>query len=363
MKPIPYLCLLLAGFLVVVHCNHVPADHDDNHDTETQEHPSSVHRNPKSKTPVCSIACSNADFAFRFYKQVTSDAAEKNVFFSPLSISTALAMVALGAKSTTLTQILEGLAFNLTEIEENEIHEGFHDLIQFLNRPDNEIQLNLGNALFVGQELKLLQKFLDDVESLYGAEVCFSNFQNSSEAEKQINDYIEKKTHGKISNLVQDLDPFTVMLLTSYIYFQAHWENPFSDSLTHEADFFVDEKTTVKVKMMTRDGLYKSHFDDELSCEVVEIPYNGNVTSLFILPDKGKMKQVEDALLKETVGKWIQSLKERRIELYIPRFSISGSYDVKEILQRLGVIDVFEDHADLSGITGNPDVKLSKVSL
>uniref|UniRef100_A0A452J606 Serpin domain-containing protein n=1 Tax=Gopherus agassizii TaxID=38772 RepID=A0A452J606_9SAUR len=322
-----------------------------------------VKGNPKSKTPAYSkIAPSNADFAFAFYKQVTSDAVEKNIFFSPLSISTALSMVALGAKSTTLTQILEGLTFNLTEIEEKEIHEGFRDLIHWLNNPDSEVQLNLGNALFVDEKLILLQKFLEDIKSLYEAEAFHSNFQNSPETEKQINDYIKKKTHGKIANLVQGLDPFALMVLVNYVYFKAYWENPFSDLLTHEADFFVDGKTSVKVNMMTRDGFYNTHYDKELSCQLVEIPYNGNATALFILPDEGKMKQVEDALLKETVSKWVKSLKQR-IELYIPKFSISGSYDVKEIFKRLGVIDVFENHADLSGITENSKLKVSKVSL
>ncbi|XP_030415330.1 alpha-1-antiproteinase-like [Gopherus evgoodei] len=284
-------------------------------------------------------------------------------------------MVALGAKSTTLTQILEGLTFNLTEIEEKEIHEGFRDLIHWLNNPDSEVQLNLGNALFVDEKLILLQKFLEDIKSLYEAEAFHSNFQNSPETEKQINDYIKKKTHGKIANLVQGLDPFALMVLVNYVYFKAYWENPFSDLLTHEADFFVDGKTSVKVNMMTRDGFYNTHYDKELSCQLVEIPYNGNATALFILPDEGKMKQVEDALLKETVSKWKNEqrdyekaylFKRYMILMYYskdrkPETSISlCSYDVKEIFKRLGVIDVFENHADLSGITENSKLKVSK---
>uniref|UniRef100_A0A8C3SHW8 Serpin domain-containing protein n=1 Tax=Chelydra serpentina TaxID=8475 RepID=A0A8C3SHW8_CHESE len=166
------------------------------------------------------LAPSNADFAFRFYKQIKLEAADKNVFFSPLSISTAFAMLSLGAKSTTLSQILQGLSFNLTEIEEREIHEGFHHLIHMLNRPDSEIQVNIGNALFIDDQLKLLQKFLEDAKTLYESEAFLSNFQNSAEAEKQINDYIENKTHGKIANLVKDLDPFTVMVLVNYIFFK-----------------------------------------------------------------------------------------------------------------------------------------------
>nr|XP_005307553.1 alpha-1-antichymotrypsin-like [Chrysemys picta bellii] len=365
MKSILCLCVLLVGLHAVVLSHHVP-DHHSDQDGQTDINP------PQQLTPVggnvvtenrsfLQVAPSNADFAFRFYKQIKSEAADKNIFFSPLSISTAFAMLTLGAKSTTLSQIHKGLSFNLTEIEEREIHEGFHHLIQMLNRPDSEIQLNMGNALFVDDRLKLLEKFLTDVKSLYESETFPSNFQNSAAAEKQINDYIEKKTHGKIANLVKDLDSLTVMVLVNYIFFKAHWENPFSNLNTQEDDFFVDAKTSVKVNMMNSEKYYPTHRDEELSCWVVEIPYEGNAAALFILPDEGKMKQVEEALLKETVSKWTKSLQQREIDLYIPAFSVSGTYDVKELFQKMGVIDVFTDEADLSGITEKAKLKVSKV--
>ncbi|XP_038261840.1 alpha-1-antitrypsin-like [Dermochelys coriacea] len=364
MKSIFCLSVLLAGLPAVVQPNHVPGHHNDEDgqtDYNPQQHLSPVGGNGVTeKMTFLQVAPSNADFAFRFYKQIKSDAADKNVFFSPLSISTAFAMLTLGAKSTTLSQILQGLSFNLTEIEEREIHEGFRHLIHMLNRPDSEIQLNMGNALFIDDQLKLLEKFLEDVKSLYESETFPTNFQNSAEAEKQINDYIENKTHGKIANLVKDLDPLTVMVLVNYIFFKAHWENPFNSLFTKEDDFFVDAKTSVKVNMMSSNKRYNTHHDEELSCWVVEIPYKGNAAAIFILPDEGKMEQVENALLKETMTKWTKSLQQRKIELYIPAFSVSGTYDVRELFQKMGVVDVFTNEADLSGITGHSNLKVSK---
>ncbi|NXY85788.1 ALMM protein, partial [Alcedo cyanopectus] len=119
----------------------------------------------------------------------------KNIFFSPLSISTAFAMLSLGAKSDTLSQLYKGLSFNLTEREEQEIHEGFQCALQMLNDPHREVQSSMGNALFVDDQLKLLQKFVDDVTKFYHSEVIPSNFHNSPEAIKEINKYIETKTH------------------------------------------------------------------------------------------------------------------------------------------------------------------------
>ncbi|KFQ36461.1 Alpha-1-antiproteinase 2, partial [Mesitornis unicolor] len=297
---------------------------------------------------------SNADFAFSFYKLVASEATDQNIFFSPISISASFAMLALGAKSATLTQILEGLAFNLKKTQEQEIHEGFCQLLHML-------QLSLGNALFIEETLKPLQKFLDDAKSFYESEVFSADFNNSSGAENQINSYIEEKTNGKIVKLVENLDPLTAMVLVNYVFFKADWEKPFSTSYTKKEDFFVDQTKSVKVDMMYRKGYYRNYFDEDLSCWLVQIPYNGNTAALFVLPDEGKMKQVEDALLKKTVSKWEKSLQDRKIHLHIPKISISGTYDVKRIVKEVGMIDLFTEQADLSGITEEPGLMVSKV--
>ncbi|XP_067411216.1 serpin A3-1-like [Emydura macquarii macquarii] len=348
---------LLASFYALAHCHHFPHHptcHDDHKDTDhTEEH------------GVLDQAClkqgsSYADFTFRFYKQAVLEEADKNVFFSPVSIATAFAMLAMGAKSATLTQIFEGLGFSLTEIQEKEIHESFHHHIHMMNCPNNKIQTSMGNALFIATGFKPLEKFLNDVKTFYEAEFFPTNFHNSKEAEKQINGYVEKKTHGKIPQLVGYLDPNTIIVLVNYIYFKAYWENPFDPFHTQEEDFLVDEKTTVKVNMMRRETNYASHYDEQLSCWLVQIPYSGSAKALFILPDEGKMKQVEDAFLKETVCKWEKLLQERNINLYLPKFSISASYDVKLLFEKMGITDVFSGHADLSGITGVPELRVSK---
>ncbi|NWQ80420.1 ALMS protein, partial [Columbina picui] len=262
----------------------------------------------KNKTFV-KLVPSNADFAFSFYKLVASEGTDQNIFFSPISISASFAMLALGAKSATLTQILEGLAFNLKKTQEQEIHEGFCQLLHMLNRSDSGLQLSLGNVLFIEETLKPLQKFLDDVESFYKSEVFSTDFNNSSGAENQINAYIEEKTNRKIVKLVKNLDPLTEMVLVNYVFFKAYWKKPFSTSYTKQEDFFVDQNTSVKVDMMYRKGYYRYYFDEELSCWLVQIPYNGNAAALFVLPDEGKMKQVEDAFLKRTVSKWEKFLQ------------------------------------------------------
>ncbi|XP_065492028.1 alpha-1-antitrypsin-like [Caloenas nicobarica] len=359
MKPVLHLCLLLLGVQVQGQCSRY--DLSDEQQVQNIPHSPEEHSQAEGeKLAHVKIAPSNADFAFRFYKQVREEAGNKNIFFSPVSISTAFVMLSLGARSNTLTQLHNGLAFNLTEVEEQEIHEGFQHLLQLLNDPHQEVQLTMGNALFIDNRLKLLQKFLDDVTNFYYSEVISSNFQNSADATQEINKYIEIKTHGKIVDLLKSLDLDTMMVLVNYIFFKGYWEKPFNDLETRDDDFLLDAKNSVKVKMMHKHKDFNIHRDEKLSCWVVEIPYKGKATALFVLPDEGTMKQVEDALLKETVSNWMQSLKKRKIYLDLPKFTISGSYDVKRLFEKMGVTEVFSDQADLSAVAEKTLLKVSK---
>uniref|UniRef100_A0A670HZY3 Serpin domain-containing protein n=1 Tax=Podarcis muralis TaxID=64176 RepID=A0A670HZY3_PODMU len=292
-----YLYVLLAGLCVFPHCHYTFECQEDH----------------GSDLPSLKIAPGNTGFAFRLYHH----------------ISTAFAMVSLGAGTTTLSELLSGLGFNQSDISEQEIHEGFRHLFQMLSNPDGEIHLSIGNALFTVDQVQLLDKFLDDAKTFYETEVLPTNFKNPEEAESQINSYIEKKTDGKLAN-----------------------EKPFDSQKTKENDFFVDEQTTVAVPMMRKASWLEFYQDEDLSCKVVKLHYKGNASALFILPDKqGQMEQLENALNEDVL----------RIHLFLPKFSISGSYSVKGLLRKMGITDVFTNRADLSGFTGNPDLKVSKV--
>ncbi|KFO74899.1 Alpha-1-antichymotrypsin, partial [Cuculus canorus] len=302
-----------------------------------------------------------ADFVFRFYKQAISKEADKNVFFSPMSISTAFAMLAVGAKTTTLSQIVEGLGFNsLPETRVHDIHESFHKVLAVLNCTAVNITLNIGNALFTGTGYELQETFLQNTKQFYDAEFMSSNFHNPEEAKNQINTYVEEKTKGKIPELIAHLDPSTVLVLVNYIYFKAAWQKSFDPLRTYEDDFFVNTNAPVRVNMMQCDSSYYSYYDEDLSCEVVEVPYQGTARALFILPDDGKMKQVEDALSKETICKWDNRLDTRRLNLRLPKISISGSYNVKNLLQEMGITEVFSSNADLSGVTSSGNLQVSQ---
>ncbi|XP_051662653.1 serine protease inhibitor 2.1-like [Manacus candei] len=355
MKCILCLCLLLAVLCAVTHCRHEDICHEVNN-TNLQDGTENL------LTHNCDKQGSNyADFVFRFYKQAISKEADENVFFSPISISTAFAMLAVGAKSTTLSQIFGGLGFDdLTEARIHEIHDSFHKVLSILNCADANITLNIGNAIFIATGYEPQESFLQNIKQFYDADFFYSDFHKPEETKKQINKYIEEKTKGKIPELVGHLEPSTVLVLTNYIYFKAAWEKSFDPLRTYEDDFFVNTNASVRVNMMQHDNITNSYYDQDLSCEVIELPYQGTARALLILPDDGKMKQVEDALSKETLCKWNNKLMPRRLNLQLPKFSISGSYDVKNLFEKMGITEVFSGNADLSGISGSHNLQVSQ---
>nr|XP_020754802.1 LOW QUALITY PROTEIN: serpin A3-6-like [Odocoileus virginianus texanus] len=334
---------------------------------------SSVHCLPENVTPEKqhkvayvddhTLASSNTDFAFSLYKQLALENPSKNVIFSPLSVSIALAFLSLGARGSTLTEILEGLKFNLTETLEKEIHQGFQHLLQTLNQPSNELQLSVGNAMFVQEELKLLDKFREDAQALYSSSAFSTNFGDPEAAKSLINDYVKNKTQGKIEELFKDLDPLTKIILVNYIYFKAQWKTRFDPKHTQQAKFHVSENKTVEVPMMSTGGLETPYLrDEELGCTLVELTYTSNDSALFILPDEGKMQDLEAKLNPETLTRWRESLQPSLIDtLYLPKFSISSDYNLPHILSKLGIQKVFTAEADLSGITDVMDLGVSQV--
>ncbi|XP_038607856.1 kallistatin-like [Tachyglossus aculeatus] len=361
---LPALCLCL--MVVWLRAAAQPHPHRDHGHRSLRDWPPQDSQDPKELLPYHQVATSNADFAFRLYKQLISERPDKNILLSPLSISTTLAMLSLGARSTTLTQILEGLRFNLTQISEREIHEGFRHILRKINLHDHNFKTHLGNSLFLDERLTPMEEFLEGIKELYAAEAFLTDFQDAAGAEKQINDHVRKETHGKIVDLVRGLERNSAMLLVNYIYFKAKWQKAFDVKQTTEQDFFVNEKTVVRIPMMKQKDVYHYYFYDKwLSCSVLRMDYKGNASAFFILPDVGKMREVEDSLQAEMLMRWDRSFKRsswfsRKLELYFPKFSISGQYELEKILPHLGLQDLFTEEADFSGITEQSRLRVSK---
>ncbi|NXX52276.1 A1AF antiproteinase, partial [Scopus umbretta] len=351
MKMFFFLCILIVGIHSNSYCYEPPHQDVRNQNQRGQENQNMLQQTIGNS--VCRFACC-------FYKEISSNENSGNIFFSPLSISTAFAMLTLGARSDTLTQILRVLSFNPREISENEIHEGYRQLMQMVNRKNEGLQLNMGNVLFVLDRLKPQDKFLSNLRKFYEGEVYPMNFKRADQAQIQINEYVAGRTNGKIKDLINNLDPLTEILLISYIYFNAEWEKPFDPKYTKKNKFFVDGNKAVEVPMMFGMGLFKHGYDEQLSSTVVQMDYKGGASAFFVLPDPGRMRKLEKRLSCERMSRWRTLVSKSSANLYLPKFTLYGTYNLKNILYKMGIMDVFTDKADLSGITGQPQHRISQ---
>ncbi|XP_063803633.1 alpha-1-antiproteinase-like [Pseudophryne corroboree] len=338
-----FCSLVLGHYLNGEHHDH---DHDDDHHTN-------------KTNPIHQITPYNANFTYKIFSHLAAKYPTGNLFFSPLSISYAISMLSLGAKSQTHSQILEGLGFSTSGLPAEDIHMGFHLLLHVLNRSNDDVQLSLANALFVNKDIKLLETFRDDARNYYHSEIVPTDFQNTEEAKNQINTYVENATNGKIKDLLDSVDPVTAVVLLNTIFFKGTWKHAFNKNHTREGDFHVDENTVVKVPMMTRQGEYRVAFIQEPECKVVEVPYKGNTSAILILPDAGKLHKVEQALRNASLQTWTKLMRPMEITLSVPKFSVSATLDLKDELSELGMPHVFSHHANFSGITGG-SLKVSK---
>ncbi|XP_063079388.1 alpha-1-antitrypsin homolog [Engraulis encrasicolus] len=324
------------------HYHHGP---DEPHPPHEGEHPNTLSR-------------SNAEFAFALYKKLSAmpEYQSKNIFFSPFSISTALSMLALGAKGETFSQLYDALGYaGMTPESVNGVYE---HILHMLDHNEDFMQLDVSNGLAVMDGAKLVDKFLTDAKHYYDSEAFSVDFSKPDVAKEEINKYIAKHTNNTITDMVKEVDPATLVMLINCVYFKGEWMEYFDK--TEKGDFQVDENTKVSVDMMQNKGFYGLYEDKENFTTVLRLPYKGSASMVIVLPDEGKMKEVEDTISRNLFKHWLDTMESRSVEVEMPKYKISGTYSLKETLQAMGVVSAFSDNADLSGIT-DEKVGVSKV--
>ncbi|KAM8920838.1 alpha-1-antitrypsin-like [Pelodytes ibericus] len=305
------------------------------------------------------VAKSNLCFGAKLYKQVSANKhSTDNLFISPLSISTAFAALALGAKSSTHRQIYQTLCLNSTQTEK-EVNEAFQLIMQILNKPKSNLQVNIGNALFLNKEYRVLKDFTQQARRYYDAQVIKVNFKNSEETKTKINDYVRHQTNGKINEMVKSVDQSSVMVSVNVVTFLGEWLRPFNPNLTRREWFHISKVEQIQVPMMTQTGRFKTYYDVKHQCDLLRMPYKNNAFMLIIMPKLGKMQSLEDALTDDLILTWLQKGCEQQIQLKVPKFSFTNEIKLNGVLTSMGMTDVFQGSTDFTGIMKSPNLQVS----
>jgi serpin B len=320
-----------------------------------------------SDSALAELVKGNNEFAFDIYRQLSA-AKEGNFFYSPYSISLALAMAYAGANGQTEEQMAETLNFLL---EDEELHSAFNKLAIELNSRNDVaegseaqgFELNIVNATWGQRGFEFMQAFLDVLAENYDAGIRLLDYEADPEACRQvINDWVYEQTNGKIEDLIPEgaIDEMTRLVLTNAIYFNAAWLHQFDEDYTYDDVFYLPDGTTVTVPMMHQSDRFNYVDGDDYTA--IEMLYDiYNMSMVIIMPDEGTFADFENSLTYELVDGIIDSMTYGQVNLTMPKFEFESDFSLKDALMAMGMTEAFSDFADFSGITHKTDLVISDV--
>uniref|UniRef100_A0A452EB74 Serpin domain-containing protein n=1 Tax=Capra hircus TaxID=9925 RepID=A0A452EB74_CAPHI len=305
---------------------------------------------------------------------------KENIFYSPFSISSALAMTYLGARENTASEMQKVLHFSEIAANTKEgaakdpvekpgsVHHHFQNLLMELKKSTDTYELRVANRLYGEKDFPFLQEYMDNVQKYYLASVESADFVSAAEeSRKMINCWVECETNGRIKNLFpQNSLDGSVLVLVNAVYFKGQWQEEFKKENTVEEKFWLNKDTSKPVQMMKQTNSFNFVSLEDVQAKILEIPYKGEELSMMVLlPNKvDGLQKLEDQLTAEKLIAWTspQNMGKRQVHLYLPRFKVEESYDLVPTLQALGMVDAFRGKvADFSGMTGEYDLVVSKV--
>jgi serpin B len=308
----------------------------------------------------------NSAFAFELYRALQGE--EDNLFYSPYSISVALAMTYAGARGETAQQMADTLQFLL---EQERLHPAFNWLDAELagrgegaeGKDGEGFRLNIVNAIWGQKDYEFLPDFLDVLAENYGAGLRILDFMTETEKSRlTINDWVSDQTDGRIEDLIPQgaIGELTRLVLTNAIYFNAAWEYPFDEDMTADGLFYLLDGGQVTVPMMKQTESFG--YTEGEGYQAVELPYDGDELSMVILlPEAGKFEAFEEGLQAQHVDAIINGLQDTHVALTMPRFEFDSGFSLKDTLAEMGMPIAFSSSADFSGMTGKPELFISDV--
>ncbi|KAM5158482.1 leukocyte elastase inhibitor-like [Mantella aurantiaca] len=312
------------------------------------------------------VCAANNRFAVDAFQEISRNAEGQNVVFSPLSLFTALAMVFLGARGNTSTQISKALHYS----DVKDVHFGCRSIWEELEKKSEGHILIVANKLFGQKSYEFLPAFLKGTEDLYNAGLEQLDFYNNAEQSRQyINNWVSQQTNGKIQQLLpeQSISSNTALVVTNTLYFAANWTKQFRELRTHEDSFTLLSNVQVKVKMMYMINHFKIKYIENPGLKIVELPYGPkeDFSMVIMIPDNNNIfKKVKEMISYEKLKVWISpaDMKMTNIELQLPKFKMEKNFSLKETLKSMGVTDPFSQvKANFSGMTNQSNMFMSDV--
>ena len=290
---------------------------------------------------------SSNNFGLKLFREIVDQEGDKNVFISPLSVAMALGMTLNGAAGETSEAMKQAL--ELAGLTEDEINKSYRSLIELLMGLDAKVDFRLANSVWYRQDISFRQQFLDICRDYFDAEVSGRDF-STIDTLNAINSWVDDKTNGKITEILDEIDADSVMFLINAIYFKGTWTYRFDEAMTQSDLFTVPGGSQVECRMMRLTGNLPYYAGENF--QAVDLPYgNGDYSMTILLP--GPQHDVDSLIADLTDSNWQQwtgNFAEEEVNLSLPKFTLEYELKLNDVLEALGMGIAFSGMADFSNM-------------
>lgn len=309
-----------------------------------------------------------ADWSVNMYNHLRATGEDENILFSPLSIALAMGVMELGAQGSTLKEIRHSMGYE--GLKSGEEFSFLKDFSSMVSAEEGQYVMKIANSLFVQNGFHVNEEFLQMMKMYFNAEVSHVDFSQNVAVANYINKWVENYTNGLLKDLVSpgDFDAVTHLALINAVYFKGNWKSQFRPENTRTFSFTKDDESEVQIPMMYQQGeFYYGEFSDGSNeaggiYQVLEIPYEGDEISMMLVLSRQEvpLATLEPLLKAQLIEEWANSVKKQKVEVYLPRFTVEQEIDLKDILKALGVTEIFIKDANLTAMSDNKELFLSK---
>jgi len=309
---------------------------------------------------VAEVVKANNQFSIDLYSEISRESNE-NIFFSPWSISTAIAMAYEGAHGDTAKEIQN--VFHFPE-NDNTRRSSFAKVLNTINKAGGKYKLHTANAIWLQEDYLFLEDYKNTISRYYLGEIKNLDFVvNPSGSSSEINSWVSKHTNNKIKKIVSPdmFNELTRAVLTNAIYFKGKWEHQFDREDTKPEDFTLDSGEKIKVPMMRlRDDELDFNYVEADEVQILEMKYQGEKISMLVLLPRSNITHLKSILTEEKLEEWRSKLKPETVYIYIPKYKFETSYSLTNYLKSMGMSLPFTwPGADFSGMDGTKMLYIS----
>ncbi|XP_062595632.1 serpin B8-like [Saccostrea cucullata] len=304
----------------------------------------------RNKEMAEAFSRANKGFMLSLLKKFPS---ESNIFYSPFSISTALAMIHLGSGSQTLTEMKKALHFNEMD---KDVYAAFNMYLEFLSKDIENNTLKTSNRIFLSMTSSAEESFLQNCIKHFNATLESMDFSKPETSTKSIDSWVSQQTEDNLH--LHPINDRTLVLINA-IYFKGNWNKKFKTRQTRKMNFW-NGTANFMTEIMYQKDYFKFCHVSNLNFDLLELPFEGEFFSMLILLPTAKhnLEAVEKELTENILKNAIYNLRKQKVEVYLPKFRIESAFWLKSILSSLGMVSAFQNKADFSNMFKNTNVKM-----